>query len=74
MAVDVAVAVVVAVDVIGIRVPAAAQSSPALDQTREPLTAVREIYHVTAEAEEDQALVLAIAMSIVEMTSLRGQE
>lgn len=37
-------------------------------------TAVDEIFHVTAAPDEDQALMLAIAMAIVETDSSRGEE
>lgn len=41
--------------------------------SREPLTAVHEIFHVSVVSDQDPALVLAIAMSIVETDPSRGQ-
>lgn len=42
--------------------------------SRVPLTVIEEIFHVEAAATEDQSLILSIAMSIVEMSTFRGED
>ena len=42
--------------------------------SRKPLTAVREVFHVSVVSDEDSALVLALAMAIVECAPFRGED
>jgi uncharacterized protein YxjI len=42
--------------------------------SRKPRTLVEEIFNVSVATSEDQPLVLAVAMSIVEMTRFRGED
>ena len=43
------------------------------DLSRKHFTVIDEIFNVSVSSDEDQALVLAIAMSIVEATTFRGE-
>ena len=44
------------------------------DLSRKHFTVIDEIFNVSVSSDEDQALLLAIGMSIVEATTFRGEQ